>query len=119
MVLGCEVGPLSCVDRLVNCGRGTGIGAVVLGPTSACAVTGTGDGVCTNCEEPREKDRRMWFASAPRRNASYAGLASRGIICLGIAVVNDLTEDEGGLQLSRGMTAVSLGSPEDSTTRPK
>lgn len=59
------------------------------------------------------------LASICLRKASNSGFASRGS-CFGIAAPNDLTEEEGELQFSRGTKQESRGSaPGWSTVNPK
>jgi hypothetical protein len=69
-------------------------------------------------EADRLKAALARFASICLRKASKSGFASRGS-CFGIAAVNDLTEDDGELQFSRGITHESRGSAAGSTASPK
>jgi len=58
------------------------------------------------------------FTSTCLRNASKSGFASMGS-CFGIAAPNDLTDEVGELQFSRGSREESRGSADGSMVRPK
>jgi hypothetical protein len=70
------------------------------------------------CDVERLKAAPPRFASICLLKASNSGFASIGS-CLGSAAAKDLTDDDGGLQLSRGMAVESRVSVVVSTERPK
>jgi len=70
------------------------------------------------CVVVRLKSELPRFISTCLGKASNSGFASMGR-GFGIAAANDLTEEEDGLQFSRGARDESRGSPFSSTARPK